>query len=197
MPQKFSRAQILIIVVLMEAGLLLVATLMAHFWKIDLLPLMRLDDPGLLFVGAGFGMLMSGSSLAISMLAHRLRHVFPFVGSFEEFVQQTLMPLFSEVNLMDIFLIAFSSGFCEEVFFRGVLQSQCGLVIAAIIFGLFHYAGNKYIFYVIWAACAGAALGLSMEYFHSLWVPIIAHIVNNFMSITMVRYRIGYNKSDD
>ncbi|MDZ4833830.1 MAG: type II CAAX endopeptidase family protein [Candidatus Melainabacteria bacterium] len=196
MQPRFSREQILIIVVLMEAGLLLIATVLAHFWKIDLLPLMKLDDPKLLFVGVAFGILMSLSSLGISKLAHKFRDVVPFVGSFEEFVRVTLMPLFAEVNPMDIFLIAFASGFCEEVFFRGVLQGQCGLFWASVIFGLFHYAGNKYIFYVIWAACAGAALGYAMESFHSLWVPILAHITNNFMSITMVRYRIGYKKDE-
>lgn len=196
MQQRFSRAQILIIVVLMEAGLLLAATVLAHFWKIDLLPLLKLDDPGLLLVGVGFGILMSGSSLVISMLARRFRDVLPIVGAFDEFVKQTLIPLFSGVNPLDILLIAFSSGFCEEVLFRGVVQGQFGIIIASVIFGLFHYAGNRYIFYVIWAACAGAALGLAMDYFHSLWVPIMAHIVNNFLSIGMVRYRIGY-KSDD
>jgi membrane protease YdiL (CAAX protease family) len=196
MQPRYSRAQILIIVVLMEAGLLLAATVMAHFWKIDLLPLLKLDDPGVLFIGVGFGILMSGSSLLISMLARKFRDALPFVGAFEEFIKQTLIPLFAEVNPIDILLIAFSSGFCEEVLFRGVLQGQFGLLIASAIFGLFHYAGNRYIFYVIWAACAGAALGLAMDFFHSLWVPIMAHIVNNFLSIGMVRYRIGY-KSDD
>src|ERR1700733_8463476 len=107
MSQKFSRKQILIIVLLMEAGLLLVATVLAHFWKIDLLPLMNLDRPVVIIAGVGFGILMSGSSLVISKLAHKFRHVLPFVAAFEEFVQTTLMPLFSEVNPMDILLIAF------------------------------------------------------------------------------------------
>lgn len=195
MQPTFSRSQILIMVILMEAGLLLAATVLAHFWKVDLLPLLKLEDPSLLLIGVLFGALMSGSSFLFSTLASKCRNIFPIVGAFEEFIKQTLIPLFSGVNLLDISLIAISSGFCEEVLFRGVVQTQWGLLIASVIFGLFHYAGNRFIFYVIWAACAGAALGVAMDYFHSLWVPIVAHMVNNFMSISMVRYRIGY-KSD-
>lgn len=192
MQAKFSRGQILNLVLIMEAALLLVATLWCWIAKIDLMPLLNLTNPAVLLVGIGMGVVMSGGSLVISLLASKFRERLPFLASFEDFVHQTLAPIFAKVNPLDILLISLASGFCEEIFFRGVLQTQFGMVIASLIFGMFHYAGRRYVFYVLWAALAGAALGLAMDLTHSIWVPICAHVVNNFLSITMVRYQIGY-----
>lgn len=195
MPPKFSRGQLLAIIVVMEALLLLVATVWCWIAKIDLLPILSLSNPGILLVGIGVGLAMAVFSLTLSVLGKRFRDKLPFFASFEEFIQETLAPIFSEVNPLDILLIAVASGFCEEVFFRGVLQSQFGLVIASIVFGLFHVTGQKkHMFYVIWAALAGAMLGGLLMIFNSLWVPIIAHVINNWLSITMIRYQIGYRR---
>lgn len=195
MPPKFSRGQLLALIIVMEALLLLVATIWCWIAKIDLLPVLSLHNPAVLLVGVGVGLVMAAFSFALSALGKRFRHKFPFFASFEEFIQETLAPIFSEVNPLDILLIALASGFCEEVFFRGVLQSQFGLVIASIVFGLFHVTGQKkHMFYVVWAALAGAMLGSLLMIFNSLWVPIIAHIINNWLSITMIRYEIGYRR---
>jgi len=195
MPPKFSRGQLLALIIVMEALLLLVATIWCWIAKIDLLPVLSLHNPAVLLVGVGVGLVMAAFSFALSALGKRFRHKFPFFASFEEFIQETLAPIFSEVNPLDILLIALASGFCEEVFFRGVLQSQFGLVIASIVFGLFHVTGQKkHLFYVVWAALAGAMLGSLLMIFNSLWVPIIAHIINNWLSITMIRYEIGYRR---
>ena len=195
MPPKFSRGQLLALIIVMEALLLLVATIWCWIAKIDLLPVLSLHNPAVLLVGVGVGLVMAAFSFALSALGKRFRHKFPFFASFEEFIQETLAPIFSEVNPLDILLIALASGFCEEVFFRGVLQNQFGLVIASIVFGLFHVTGQKkHLFYVVWAALAGAMLGSLLMIFNSLWVPIIAHIINNWLSITMIRYEIGYRR---
>ncbi|MBX3076719.1 CPBP family intramembrane metalloprotease [Candidatus Obscuribacterales bacterium] len=195
MPPKFSRGQLLALIIVMEALLLLVATIWCWIAKIDLLPVLSINNPAILLVGVGVGLVMAAFSFALSALGKRFRHKFPFFASFEEFIQETLAPIFSEVNPLDILLIALASGFCEEVFFRGVLQNQFGLVIASIVFGLFHVTGQKkHLFYVVWAALAGAMLGSLLMIFNSLWVPIIAHIINNWLSITMIRYEIGYRR---
>jgi membrane protease YdiL (CAAX protease family) len=198
MPAKFSRAQVLVIVLVMESLLLLVATVWCVVAKIDLAPFLSFSNPGIFIIGIVVGLLMAVFSLFLSVLGKRYRHLLPFFASFEDFIQTTLAPIFSEVNPMDILLIALASGFCEEVFFRGVLQSQFGLVIASIVFGLFHITGQKkHMFYVVWAALAGALLGSLLTIFNSLWVPICAHVINNFLSITMIRYQIGYRRDHE
>jgi len=193
---KFDRAQVLILVVVMEAALLLAATIWCYFAKIELKPLLSVSDPSIFLVGIGVGVLMALFSLFLSNMAKRFSKQLPFLASFEEFIQSTLQPIFAGVNPLDILLIALASGFCEEVFFRGVLQSQFGIVIASFVFGLFHFTGHKkHLFYVVWAGLAGALLGGMMIMFNSLWVPICAHVINNFVSITMVRYQIGYKRN--
>ncbi len=177
----------------MEAALLLVATVWTYIAQLDLIALLKTFTPGLMLIGLALGAGMSLFSLAITIATKRLSNKFPALASFDEFVRTTLQPIFSEVTPLDIILIAAASGFCEEVFFRGVLQQQFGLIIASLIFGLFHY-GRKYLIYTVWAALAGMLLGASMEWSHSLWVPILAHALNNLLSIGMVRYKIGYER---
>lgn len=199
MQQKFSRSAVLTLVIIMESLLLLVATIWCWVAKIDLAPLLSFEDPAIILIGVGccLGLAMAVVSFCISVLGKKFQHVLPFFASFEDFIQTTLAPIFAEVNPIDILLIALASGFCEEVFFRGVLQTQFGLPIASIVFGLFHLTGNKkHMFYVVWAMLAGALLGWMLMIFNSLWVPICAHVINNFVSISMVRYQIGYKPKE-
>jgi membrane protease YdiL (CAAX protease family) len=140
---------------------------------------------------------MSLTSFLFTRLSQALGGRLKFLSFFDEFVRKTLIPIFSQVNTMDILLIASVSGFAEELFFRGVLQAQLGIVIASIIFGLFHFTGPRYLFYVIWAALAGYFMGLLLDRFHTLWVPILAHATNNFISIAMLRFRVGYRDTSE
>ncbi|MBX9670939.1 MAG: CPBP family intramembrane metalloprotease [Candidatus Obscuribacterales bacterium] len=189
----YKRSHVLNIVLIVEAVLLFVATIWCQLAHIDLMPLLKLDSwPRDLGYGCLIGLSMSTVSLLISLTAKALSSRFSFLNFFTDFVSKTLSPMFAEVNLSDILLIALVSGFCEEVLFRGVVQQQWGLIWASVIFGLFHYTGNRYLFYVFWAGAAGILLGLCVEHFHSLWVPVIAHVFNNFMSIVLIRYRVGY-----
>ncbi len=86
------------------------------------------------------------------------------------------------------FLIAIVSGFCEEVFFRGALQLDFNLWIAAGIFGMFHMPTFRYLTYGVWAMTAGVMFGLVMESTHSLWAPITGHALNNLLVILFFRY---------
>lgn len=195
---KFKRTHVLTLVLVMESVLLLAATVWCIIARIELMPVLKVEDPAVFAIGIAIGIAMSLSSLLLNKIARRFEKRIAFFASFEEFIQKTLAPIFAEVNPMDILLIALASGFCEEVFFRGVLQSQFGIVIASIVFGMFHFTGHKkHLFYVLWAGLAGAFLGAMLIVFNSLWVPICAHVVNNFMSILLVRYQIGYKHDPD
>jgi len=83
--------------------------------------------------------------------------------------------------------MSIASGFCEEIFFRGLLQPKLGIIIASIAFGLLHLPGLKYWFYAVWAAVSGAILGLLFIYSGSLWVPITAHAVNNIAGMMLLK----------
>lgn len=192
MQRTYSRSFVLNCVVGGEAFLLLLATIWVHLAHIDLLPLLMLKDAWPILIGAASGVAMSLSSLVIAKFARKYKDRFPFLSGFDELVSTMLQPLFKEATPLDIFLIAFSSGFCEEVFFRGVLQTQLGLVPAAVIFGLVHCGGKQYLIYVIWAMLAGLLFGVLLQVSGGLWLPITMHVVNNLVSITMIRYQVGY-----
>lgn len=193
MQPNFNRAYVLKIVLIMEFALLIVAGIWAYFARIDVLSTLKVSSPLLALEGLGLGLGTSSISLGITLFTKRLSKQFPKFVSLDDFVNKVLYPIFAEANMLDVFLIATASGICEEIFFRGVLQQQFGLIIASLVFGLFH-PGGKFWIYTAWAILAGFVLGLSFEYSHCLWVPIAAHFTNNFLSLLMVRYRIGYDK---
>lgn len=192
MQRTYSRSFVVNCAIGVEALLLLVATIWVHLAHIDLLPMLVLKDATPILIGAALGVIMSLSSLVIAKVARKYKDRLPFLSGFDEIVSTMLQPLFKGMTPLDIFLIAFSSGFCEEVFFRGVLQTQFGLIPASIIFGLVHCSGWQYIIYVIWAMLAGLLFGVLLQVSGGLWLPITMHVVNNLVSITMIRYQIGY-----
>lgn len=196
MQHNYSRSFVLTCVVGGEALLLLLATIWVHLAHIDLLPLLMLKDGWPILIGTASGVAMSLSSLVVAKIARKYKDRFKFLSGFDELVSTMLQPLFKEATLLDILLIAFSSGFCEEVFFRGVLQTQFGLIAASVIFGLVHCGGKQYLIYAVWAMLAGLLFGVLLEASGTLWLPITMHIVNNLVSITMIRYRIGYKPDD-
>jgi membrane protease YdiL (CAAX protease family) len=88
----------------------------------------------------------------------------------------------------DIVVLAICSAVSEEALFRGVLQSEIGLLPASAIFGLLHPLGAAY---VLWAALAGTGLGLLYVASGSLIAPIAAHGVYNLVALTYLRRRFA------
>jgi len=63
----------------------------------------------------------------------------------------------------------------EEVFFRGLIQQQWGLITASVLFGFAHY-GKKDIRVVShWSYVHGLLFGLSFKLTGNLLVPLLAH----------------------
>lgn len=191
---NLTKNQIFNLIILIEAMVLILATAWSWLAKIELLPVFSKVDPLQLAAGLGTGFLLSLTSIASARLALALRDKFKFFDIYLELINDVMAPVFSKFLFRDIVLIALASGFCEEVFYRGVLQNQFGILIASIVFGLCHFAGKRYLFYAIWAALAGALFGYMIILTGSLWPPILAHITNNFVSLTYLRYR---HKADE
>ena len=103
-----------------------------------------------------------------------------------ELFEQMLAPAFKNLKLIDMISLSMVSGFCEEIFFRGLLQGLCGIIIASIAFGLLHLPGLKFWFYAIWATLSGALFGWLFIMSHSLWLPITAHTVNNIIGMILL-----------
>ena len=99
-------------------------------------------------------------------------------------VDSLLVPLFGNLSWFEMVLMAVLAGLSEEVFFRGVLQREIGLVAASIAFGLLHTVSVSY---VIWAAAVGLYLGFWVHLMQNLWPAIVAHIVIDFVGLCYLR----------
>ena len=92
--------------------------------------------------------------------------------------------------LINIVVMAITPAICEELLFRGVIQNQLAkwfknvhvaVWVAAIIFSAIHFQFYGFFPRMI----LGAALGYLLVYGKSLWLPIVAHCLNNFMAVVV------------
>jgi CAAX protease family protein len=90
------------------------------------------------------------------------------------------------LGLPEVLVLAICSGISEEIFFRGVLQREVGIVAASALFGLLHPLG---VAYVIWAGTVGAGLGALFVVTGSLAAPAAAHAVYNLLALVYLRRR--------
>lgn len=90
--------------------------------------------------------------------------------------------------VFNFFLISVMAGLSEEIFFRGILQNiirdrwkRIGLAVwvAAFIFSAIHFQFYGFIPRLI----LGAYFGYLLVWSKSLWLPILAHMLNNGFAI--------------
>ena len=90
--------------------------------------------------------------------------------------------------IINIIVMAVTPAICEELLFRGVIQNQLekwfknahvAVWVAAIIFSAIHFQFYGFFPRMI----LGAALGYLLVYGKSLWLPIVAHCVNNSLAV--------------
>jgi uncharacterized protein len=105
-----------------------------------------------------------------------------------------LTPLGKSLTIQEIAVIAVLSGISEELFFRGVLQAEIGIIGASLLFGLLHPLNVSY---VIWATSVGCAFGLLYQATGSLLPPMLAHGSYNFAALVYLRYWYQEESRDD
>ncbi len=100
--------------------------------------------------------------------------------------------------ILTIMIIGVMTGFCEELFFRGTLQRiiisgskniHAAIWITAFIFSLLHFQ----FFGFFPRLLLGAFFGYLVWWSGSLWVPIIAHALNN-SGVVITQYLIRNNQ---
>ena len=94
-----------------------------------------------------------------------------------------------------IFLIAIIPAICEELVFRGVFQKiftnmfinkHVGIWVAAFVFSFAHFQFYGFLPRFI----LGAALGYLFMYSRTLWVPMVAHAVNNTLGVLFAYWKL-------
>ncbi|CAA9399256.1 MAG: hypothetical protein AVDCRST_MAG01-01-970 [uncultured Rubrobacteraceae bacterium] len=157
-------------------GLLVVA---AAVWSglrgIDLPILGQHPATGLLL-----GLATAAGTVSASLLAYRL---VPISRKLAEELAPTLVDGTDRAGLL---LLALFSGVGEEVFFRGAVQQEFGILISSVVFGLAHVGPDRrYLLWTAWAVLAGVIFGLLFEATGGLLAPVTAHAAHNAATLLM------------
>jgi membrane protease YdiL (CAAX protease family) len=173
--EPLTRTQVLIAMGVTALVLLFIAKLWLHLGSVTLLPIHGTAEALLLGLGIALGI------TALSSLVYRLWPAYR--QSADYYLQMVLKPLV----LPDLIWLGLLPGMSEELLFRGVMLPAVGLnatgvVASSLLFGVLHLSGPQQWPYVVWATAVGLLLGLSALLTGNLLVPIVAHIVTNWLS---------------
>jgi len=143
-------------------------------------------SPGLLLLTLAAGFVLTGLNLC---LYHRLRRRWRSARVIV-FLEEEVFPIFRGASTLELSILLALAGLGEEVFFRGVLQSETGLVPASLVFGLAHGPTPALVGLAVWAAAMGLALGGLYLWSGSLAVPVLVHAAYDLAALVYVRRRL-------
>lgn len=136
------------------------------------------------------------TALAIIVIDFILMNVFPPSWFDDGGINERL---FQKRNVFEIFCWTLLIAFCEELLFRGVLQTQFGILVASIVFAILHirYLTKWLLFTMV--VFVSFLLGIIYEWTENLWTTIFIHFVIDFVFALQIRYQymISRNKGDD
>jgi uncharacterized protein len=177
-----TRTQVLVAMGATAILLWIVAKLWLRFGNISLFKLYWY--PRDLFLGVGLGLIIT----ILSGLAYRFSA--PYRKSADYYLELVLKPL----ALPDLIWLGLLPGLSEELLFRGVMLPALGadhvaVMVSSLCFGVLHLSGSEQWPYVIWATIIGIIFGYSALLSGNLLVPIVAHILTNWLSSSLWKMR--------
>jgi membrane protease YdiL (CAAX protease family) len=128
-------------------------------------------------LGISLGLIIT----AVSGLAYR------FLPNYRVSADYYLGLILKPLAITDLIWLGLLPGLSEELLFRGVMLPALGaghlaVIVSSICFGVLHLSGSQQWPYVIWATIIGMVLGYSALLGGNLLIPIVAHILTNFLS---------------
>ncbi len=163
-----------------EAGLLVSGFLWAWLRRLPAHYRFDLDAFGQAVVVA---VAFSIGNLALYHFSKRLGYPSAVHALFEKEV----LPLLRHIRLLELVLLVLLVGAGEELFFRGVLQEEIGLLAASILFGILHGPSRPLWPLAIWATLMGILFGILYQATENLVVPILAHAIYDGVAIWYLR----------
>jgi membrane protease YdiL (CAAX protease family) len=155
--------------------LLIVAKLWQWLGEIYLMRLVLTAKDGLL------GVTLAGAIIIASGIIYRLWPAYR--NSADAYLAFVIKPLIWP----DLLWLGLLPGLSEELLFRGVMLSALGMnglavIVSSLVFGVLHLSNIQQWPYVVWATIVGLALGFAAIATGNLFVPIVAHIITNWVS---------------
>ena len=178
---KHNKRSILFVSLLAEG--VLIASF--YIWGY-LRPLPALGSPTLsdLLLGAAYSMpLFALNFLLFGPLAK-------FFPKFERFKVEIVYPLAKMLDWRYAIAISILAGVGEELFFRGLLVEETGIIISSILFSVLHFfpAVKEYYSIAIVYFFIGVYFALIYQHSGGLWVPIFTHIIYDFVVLIYLKY---------
>ncbi|WP_209122548.1 type II CAAX endopeptidase family protein [Alkalihalobacillus sp. BA299] len=182
MIQEMTDREILLNLYITQAIMLLSAIGLGFIWMEDLSAVWQLFkwNPAQIF-------LIGGSIAAIVITIDLL---------FEYFLPKKWVDdgginerVFAKRSVIHIFFIAAVVSVCEEVLFRGILQTQLGLIPASLLFALIHFRYLSKIILFTMAVVLSFGLGLLFALTNNLLVPIFTHFLIDFVLGLFIMYK--------
>ena len=179
------RLQLMRLTFAVEAGLLSLAFLLG--WAFGHGPLERLAPSPL---AALTGIVYTVPLLLVLVANSRAR--WGPMARLSGVVRRLVETLFGASRLTDLALVALLAGSCEEIFFRGLVQSilesrwnaGVAILVTSLLFALAHPLS------LLYAGLAGVVslyLGWLYLHFDSLLVPMVTHALYDFLAILYLR----------
>ena len=129
------------------------------------------DSP---LVGLALGILASLLTFSLGVVVYRL------IPTMRRLAEELAPTLVDEARLRDLMLVSLFSGVGEEALFRGAVQPEFGLVVAALAFGALHIGPDRrYLLWTGWALLAGFLFGWLFLVTGGLLAPVLAHTLHN------------------
>ncbi len=145
------------------------------------IPVTLFFDRGAWWIDLATGVLAATTIVGFWHLGLR---ALPSARALERTMQETIGPL----STSEIVTLAVLSGFAEELFFRGAVQSHWGVVPATILFALLHAGpGREFRLWSVFALFAGSVLGALMIWRGNLLAPAVAHVAINLFGFTRLQ----------
>lgn len=114
-------------------------------------------------------------------------------GIFSPFLylrDEIIKPLADELGPFSALLLACFAGVGEELFFRGMMQVELGVLVTNVLFAFLHFGTAVRKFFLV--ALVYFGIGLYFSHisirFDSLWVPILAHACYDYLVIMFMKY---------
>lgn len=147
------------------------------------------DSP---LVGVALGLGAAGLTFSLGIAVYRL------IPAMRRLAEELAPAVVDGARLRDLMLVSLFSGVGEEAFFRGAVQQEFGLVVAAIAFGALHVGPDRrYLLWTVWALLAGFLFGWLFWVTGGLLAPILAHALHNAATFALWKRVWGRRKDGE
>jgi membrane protease YdiL (CAAX protease family) len=113
-----------------------------------------------------------------------------YPSAVHSFLEKEVLPLLRHIRIHELVLLVLLVGAGEELFFRGVLQAEIGLLAASVIFGILHGPARSLWPLAIWATLMGVLFGVLYKTTANLAVPALAHAIYDGVAIWYLKVTV-------